>query len=175
MTEETIIDGVDVAGCGFRHKETGEQCHIALAFSGDYGNCWHCEQIPNCYYKQLKRLQEKYDSLTNKFFNSETDKTRLEQENLILKEKVQIAQNSDKKTVEILQENIHLKEQLSANPLFTDSWNNRLRADKYKQALQKIKDYALTIYNEPQISGSVIRNRNALWNIANRMCEVLDE
>lgn len=36
----------------------------------------------------------------------------LRQENNILKEKIQIAQNSDKKTVEILRENLHLKEQL---------------------------------------------------------------
>lgn len=55
--DKIIIDGVDVSGCGFRHKDTDNQCHIALAFSEDYGECWHCEQIENCYYKQLKRTQ----------------------------------------------------------------------------------------------------------------------
>lgn len=57
MSDKVIVDGVDVSGCGFRHKDTDNQCHIALAFSEEYGECWHCEQIENCYYKQLQRLK----------------------------------------------------------------------------------------------------------------------
>lgn len=96
MTEEIIIDGVDVAGCYFYYK--GE-CHCELdCIDTDKGetieelfyrpehNYIECEPSKNCYYKQFKRLQEKYDTLTNKFLNAETDKTRLEQENKELKE-----------------------------------------------------------------------------------------
>ena len=48
-------NNVDVTECGFRHEDTGEECHIALAFSEDYGVCFNCEQIPECYYKKWKR------------------------------------------------------------------------------------------------------------------------
>ena len=63
MTKEIIIDGVNVAECGFFHENTGTECHIALAFSEDYGTCWHCEQIEDCYFKQLKRLAKENEEL----------------------------------------------------------------------------------------------------------------
>ncbi len=80
MTEEIIIDGVDVAGCEYYYR-----CDCKINDDTDINLCkWHND----CYYKQLKRLQEKYDTLTNKFFNSETDKTRLEQENKELRREI---------------------------------------------------------------------------------------
>ena len=64
MTEEIIIDGVNVA-----------ECHNKTPYKNDYGDvqckCYRfedienntflfgiCKQHPNCYYKQFKRLQE---------------------------------------------------------------------------------------------------------------------
>jgi len=84
MTEEIIIDGVNVAGCCC--FENNRCLWTKRYYESDV--CPMCEKINNCYYKQLKRLEEKYDTLTNKFFNSETDKTRLEQENKELEKKL---------------------------------------------------------------------------------------
>ena len=50
------LDGVDVSNCGFIHPEISKtQCHIALAFSDQYEECTNCEQIEDCYFKQLAR------------------------------------------------------------------------------------------------------------------------
>lgn len=69
MTKEIIIDGVNVAECGFYHPEIDNYCHIALAFSDDYVDNDHtyleCKQNPNCYFKQLQRLKEKNTELLN--------------------------------------------------------------------------------------------------------------
>lgn len=60
MTEEMIIDGVDVSECGFFHpKYKDTDCHIALAFSEEYEGCMKCENNPNCYFKQRKRAEQK--------------------------------------------------------------------------------------------------------------------
>ena len=64
MTEEIIIDGVDVSGCGFFHpKYKDTDCHIALAFSEEYEGCMKCENNPNCYFKQLKRAEQKLEKV----------------------------------------------------------------------------------------------------------------
>ena len=59
-----IIDGADVSECGFFHPEYGDKyCHIALAFSEDYGECLECENNPDCYFKQLQRLKAENEEL----------------------------------------------------------------------------------------------------------------
>ena len=63
MTEEIMIDGVDVAKCVFLNKTNGfKHCYCTNAKDtlGDerdtrYGGCEYNE---NCYYKQLKRLEQ---------------------------------------------------------------------------------------------------------------------
>ena len=82
MTEEIIID------CAF-YKD-------GVCASPINNTCKYCKNIDvsKCYHKQLQRLQEKYDTLTNKFLNSETDKTRLKQENEKLKEELQKAMDN---------------------------------------------------------------------------------
>ena len=69
MSEEIIIDGVNVAECGFYHPEYDNYCHIALAFSEDYGECLECQDNPDCYYKQLQRLKQE-----NKILKERKDK-----------------------------------------------------------------------------------------------------
>lgn len=59
---KSIHNGVDVSDCGFYHAETGEDCHIALAFGEEYTDAEHtyfkCEQHPNCMYKKLAKIKE---------------------------------------------------------------------------------------------------------------------
>lgn len=55
MTEQIIIDGVDVAGCKFYDGEFEYSCKCS---------CTICERNQeNCYFKQLKRLQEENKEL----------------------------------------------------------------------------------------------------------------
>jgi len=58
MTEEIIIDGVNVAGCKY-YTPTCVSTHLwgALTKSNK------CEDNPNCYYKQLKRLEQENKEL----------------------------------------------------------------------------------------------------------------
>lgn len=52
MTDkEIIIDGVDVSGCSELFKTTQRpQCALI--------DQYYCETNPDCYYKQLKRLEQ---------------------------------------------------------------------------------------------------------------------
>lgn len=80
MTDKIIIDGVDVSECTYYLIKDGS----CMSQDCECIKCVH----NSCYYKDLKLLQNKYDTLTNKFFNSETDKTHLKQENEKLKKEV---------------------------------------------------------------------------------------
>lgn len=66
---ETIIDGVDVAGCEFAVKTINDnriKCHCAKGLlqianmqeQPESIKSGLCENNPNCYYKQLKRLEQ---------------------------------------------------------------------------------------------------------------------
>lgn len=116
-----IIDGIDVSGCGFIHEDTGTECHIALAFSEEYGECWHCEQIENCYYKQLKRAEIFNKELCKKF---NEDMTTLLQENEKLKEEIKLAQELSDQSIEY----------------FGNSREEfKKKSHRYKQALMEIR------------------------------------
>lgn len=55
MTDkEIIIDDVDVSGCKHYNPEQYFECNIG---------CCHCEENPNCYYKQLKRKEQALDEI----------------------------------------------------------------------------------------------------------------
>lgn len=54
--EEIIIDGVNVAGCGYFCED---ECNICgMGTDGEDTFCKYCKDNPNCYYKQLKRLEQ---------------------------------------------------------------------------------------------------------------------
>lgn len=55
MTEEIIIDGVNVAGCEYFQREDGEYTCGAEECNGAVVGCRACD---NCYYKQLQRLKQ---------------------------------------------------------------------------------------------------------------------
>ena len=56
MTKETIIDGVDVAGCEF-HSNLIMDCTLMPLQN------LACEKCPNCYYKQLQRVKAENEKL----------------------------------------------------------------------------------------------------------------
>ena len=77
MTEEIIIDGVNVAGCEHLTEIMG--CWLSTADYLPYkGNITNqlCKYNDNCYYKQLKRLEQKNKELKEeiRFHNKENSK-----------------------------------------------------------------------------------------------------
>ena len=69
--EEKIIDGVDVAGCE-HHLSTG-YCQLQMIFQGmvlklPFGKHLECNLCDkDCYYKQLKRLEQENERLKEEF------------------------------------------------------------------------------------------------------------
>lgn len=66
MTDEIIINGVDVSGCRYFKKDEiqGEliiNCQNAATLT------FNCSHASNCYYKQLKRKEEECESLKEKY------------------------------------------------------------------------------------------------------------
>ena len=153
MTEEIIIDGVNVAGCGY-FCETDKECSICgMGTDGEDTFCRDCKDNSNCYYKQLKRLEEKYNTLVNKFFNSETDKTRLKQENFELKESLKVFNRPDVNRVltlykvgdiDLLEKKCDRLEQ--ENKELLEARNHFMGVNlKYFNALEEIRDYLYTL------------------------------
>lgn len=54
MTEEIIIDGVDVAGCEYLNKVVNEEPYCNI----DEEHLYTCSSDENCYFKQLKHLEQ---------------------------------------------------------------------------------------------------------------------
>ena len=87
MTDkQIIIDGVNVSGCDFYDKNKKYCLTLKMdirgfknhsCFSGDFQKCIQdskvcpytfCENNHNCYYKQLKRKEQKLERITNMLF-----------------------------------------------------------------------------------------------------------
>ena len=55
MTDkEIIIDGIDVSRCSNYDHGSYFECNVC---------CCHCDEVPNCYYKQLKRKEQECKEL----------------------------------------------------------------------------------------------------------------
>lgn len=54
MTKEIIIDGVNVAGCEYLNKVVNEEPYCNM----DEEHLYTCSSDENCYFKQLKRLEQ---------------------------------------------------------------------------------------------------------------------
>ena len=164
MTEEIIINGVDVSGC-VKQGETvagitcgnGERIRLANEIITKHKLC---KDNPNCYYKQLQRekqnSQESRDTSIKEFNRAEELNTLLkckEQECEILKEKLVISSNSDQKTLKIIQTLAEIKDiaeveiECKTYEIENDCFNEtRCKAlnehiDFIKQILQKISDF----------------------------------
>lgn len=65
--DKVIIDGVDVSGCEFfSDMSNGKPDTICMCYKDMYGfntNCEHNKDAKNCYYKQLKRLEQENERL----------------------------------------------------------------------------------------------------------------
>lgn len=77
MSEEIIIDGVNVAGCEFYDNSYCRECDMRVHFYNDIDCNDKCNK--DCYFKQFQRLKKMYNDLINKV-NLETV-SQLEKEN----------------------------------------------------------------------------------------------
>ena len=60
MTEEIIIDGVNVAWCEHNYVVSNKPyCGVDYEYIHN-----GCEKYPDCYYKQLQRLKQENETLT---------------------------------------------------------------------------------------------------------------
>ena len=74
MTEEIIIDGVNVAGCEYFDRDSSLNNCLAHCIPYPECTCYEsCDEHPNCYYKQLKRLKQENKELKEeiRFHNKE--------------------------------------------------------------------------------------------------------
>lgn len=91
MNEEIIIDGVNVAECEYRHinefllKST---CNLSYHKRQDGRMAYKdCQDMPNCLYKQLKRLQKENSQLVTKCSQLKKENEELENKYSKIKDK----------------------------------------------------------------------------------------
>ncbi len=67
MTNKTIIGGIDVSECDNYDHEQYFECKI---------NCCHCEDLQNCYFKQLARAKEEIKKLNAQLMQEQQEDDR---------------------------------------------------------------------------------------------------
>lgn len=114
MTDKvpTIICGVDVKDCEYYYPKCRNKCE----------GIFKCESKPNCYFKQLQRKTQEYNSTL--------------QENVVL---LQLYSEKEREYEDLQNASFTLAEGL-------DIRQNKL--DRYKQALEKIEEFINSIINE---------------------------
>lgn len=116
--KQIIIDGVDVSKC---NKFDNGECLNPLETVLD------CENSPNCLFKQLARKTQECERLKNeRTVDLVKQLDQLKTENEILKEKLVISSNSDKKTLKIIQTLTEIKDiaekSIEEGQMISGSW-----------------------------------------------------
>ena len=137
MTEEIIIDGVNVAGCTYFQQEDDEYTCGAEECNGAVVGCRACD---NCYYKQLKRLEQENKDLKKQI---ESDKGLI---TVGGKQQYEYLQKID----ELEQENKELQEYKIEHKYSNAEYRQEREAviqlsyyrNKYRSALEEIREIA---------------------------------
>ena len=136
MTDkEIIIDGVDVSRCSNYDHDSYFECK---------DGCCHCDEIPNCYFKQLKHKEQECEELHNRTASIIYNLTggRLSYSTYTLEGcedayRDQLSIDVERATKELEEENEILK---SENFTFEELIKTQEELiDNYKQALERIK------------------------------------
>lgn len=138
MTDK-IIDGIDVSGCGY-YCEIDGQCNIfGMGKGGEDTFCRYCTDNPNCYYKQLKRLEKE-----NAGLKAENVGIKISYINFIVKLKREMITKDD------IQD---LKNMVNK---FVEE-RNSLKAEN--ERLKEIKD---DFFNQAEISHQAVQDKNKI-------------
>lgn len=165
MTEEIIIDGVDVAGCGYLECDT--KCMIyGYGLSGEDTFCRECNGNPNCYYKQLKRLEQKNEMIINEY-----NKLQAEIIGDMEFKEIMLTGITPLKVLQNLKErNRELQSFYDVHESFkTDFDTNRKLLDNYRSALEEIN----LILDELKQQYDYITDYSEIKEIQDRINEVL--
>lgn len=109
MTEKIIINGVDVAGCEYYKFAYYKLGYSALKIE-EYHDCVEraliqsCNANPNCYYKQLQRLKQEKDELTQQSDEKSLEITKLAMKNCELEKENEKLKEELKNKIRILEE-----------------------------------------------------------------------
>jgi len=125
MTEEIIIDGVNVAGCEFiADTKNGLVKCISWVHNNknQVSGHWDCRENKNCYYKQLKRLEQENKELKDDYDEISNNSEILHENNCL-----RIA-------------NAKLSEDLCQHGISMREW--REQAINYRSALEEIREIA---------------------------------
>ena len=163
MSEEIIIDGVNVAECE-HHLSTG-YCQLQMIFQGmvlklPFGKHLECNLCDkDCYYKQLQRLKQKNEELKARFNEIYNNAEQLANKynKYDGKKENELAEIINKTTDErnkYKQENEELKKRCKELDKMTGIFSARL-ANKYKRALKEIRKWA-TNHNPCDIEADII-------------------
>lgn len=113
MTEEIIINGINVAGCEFYFKDEKHSCNLSFINQEELCNC---DNINDCYYKQLKRLEQENFALTQESQQKSQTICELKQAYERLEHNhnftVKDYNKYNKLTVELTEKNIELHKQI---------------------------------------------------------------
>lgn len=124
---KTIINGIDVSECCCFEND---RCLWTKRY---YENCYvvpPCEAVKDCYFKQLKRLEQENEKL-----KASANEAKIEYENLLINRN-DFAERAEK----LKQENKELKEKIKDLESITGIFSVRLM-EKYKHALEEIRNY----------------------------------
>lgn len=135
MDKEIIIDGVDVSECKYNEKES---CYI-YACSCDADD--FCTGNKNCYYKQLKRLQHYQAEFEHELMNDYTYDGYISPNGFT---PIDVIKHIKSELQRLEQENERLKSAFAIweNATLKQTALKVVEVDKYRQALQEIKDIA---------------------------------
>ena len=142
MTEEIIVDGVDVAKCCYYESknDTGKWCDLTC--TRDNAPVFRCEKMPNCHYKQLKRLEQENKDLKTIIKRCNKPKINvidadIALENAKLKKELEGAENN---LAELMKENKLMK--IQNEELYGDLAVTNRKLIDYKSALEEILECA---------------------------------
>ena len=137
MTEEIIIDGVNVAGCEFYVKHCIEDCYDERVDLYEYCQMFGSECIneKDCYYKQLRRLKQENEKLKEQQRPLEVDKklydayckTHCRANDIAIDIHKEFDFISEDKIIPIIKEGIRIL---------------RFQRDNYRKALEEIREIA---------------------------------
>ena len=160
MTDKQIIDGVDVSGCDFYDKNKKYCLTLKMdttgfknpsCFSGDFQKCIQdskvcpntfCDNNPNCYYKQLKRKEQRIVELNKTIKAKEQECEELKKENYEITEEVSIDRDLFAEIDQLKAENDELRKTVMQKcPQCGEIYLNPIGA-KLHEALIEIKEIA---------------------------------
>ena len=186
MTEEIIIDGVNVAGCEYcvenPLRDIKYSCNCR-GYEKDNGLHIHlkCENNPNCYYKQLQRLkqEEQYlkqccikagKELAKHSFEWDGKEKNLVVQAMELNQKYEALKQENE---ELKKENRYYKSELkhSCNELDkSNKWQVAERKEKnnYRKALEEIREM---FPNEVTWVGQLTKLEHSIYNKINEVLQ----